>query len=149
MQICLHWSPVSGQGSRAVVRPAPAGARAGIEQGGAARAGRGQASKPRTTPERAGVCVRALGHALTEVSIESACSSTHVSGKRSSEPTCSSQIPIRVCRESREVLLVPVSSVRPSQERVLLVPREHFSSLQVGGPVKLRMASPRKRNSYS
>ena len=82
------------------------------------------------------VCVRALGHALTEVSIERACSSTHVSGKRSSEPTCSSQIPIRVCRESREVLLVPVSSVRPSQERVLLVPREHFSSLQVGGPVK-------------
>lgn len=102
-------------------------------------------------PKGAGVCVCvcALGHALTEASIDRACFSTHISGKRSSQPTCSSLITIRECRESREVLLVPVSTVRPSKERVHLVPREHFSSLQVGGPVKLPIASPRKRNSYS
>lgn len=102
---------------------------------GRARQGRARESSRVAPPEQegdrpvsrglllkgAGVCVRALGHALTEVSIERACSSTHVSGKRSFEPTCSSQIPIRVCRESREVLLVPASSVRPSQERALLV----------------------------
>lgn len=59
-----------GQGSRAVVRPALAEARAGIEQGGATRAGRKQVSKPWTASQKSRcvcVCVRALAHALTEM----------------------------------------------------------------------------------
>lgn len=81
------WSPASrvrqqGGGGAAGL----AGARARSEQVAPPGAGRG--ARPVQAADYlakgAGVCVRALGHALTEVSIERACSSTHVSGKRSS-----------------------------------------------------------------